>query len=244
MNMFCSKCGNQVGEDAAFCSKCGAKIIVNAEVQETKLFSNTCDSCGAKLKRVADNHYICEYCGSEYHTNDQNEVASRKLTEKELLDVFYKAAEFDGKEKYWEELQCLLAVEETASDNVLYMVKLGRAYRRNTMYAKALECYEKAQKLNPEYASIYSNIGAVYIATKQYEKALAPCQKAVGLMNKYRAENTDSDYAVAHSNLALAYGYLGQKDRAKEFLRIAEANGYKNGNAIRKMVGIRKGLFS
>ena len=231
-------------DGAVYCSQCGMKVVANSEPSDKKVLSNVCDSCGAKLKRLSDNHYLCEYCGSEYYTNNENVVTVQKLTEKELLDIFYKAAELDVKEKYWEELQCLLSVEDKAADNVLYMVKLGRAYRRNNMFSQALACYEKAKALNPEYANIYSNIGAVYSSTKQYDKAVAPGLKAIELMNRNRQEYTNDDYAVAHSNLAIAYGMQGQKEKAKAYLKIAEANGYKNGAVVRKMVGIKKGLFS
>lgn len=247
--MFCKKCGNQIDDDSVFCNKCGTKVAEEkaptAEKASSaeKIFTNQCESCGAKLTKLSDNHYLCEYCGSEYFTNSENKVTSNKITEKEILDTFYRAAELENKNQFWDELQYLLSIEDKASDNVLYLVKLGRAYRRNNMFQKALDCYEKAKKLNPEFASIYTNTGAVYILTKQYALAQEPCMKAVELMNKNRSQYTNNDYAVAHSNLALAVGMQGNKVAAKKYLQIAEANGYQNGATVRKMVGIRKGLF-
>ena len=243
-NMFCKECGNKIIDGSLFCNKCGTKVGENNNPPVEKVFLNRCESCGANLKRLSANHYLCEYCGSEYYTNNENIIMSHKITEKEIMDVFYKAAELEKKNKFWDELQCLLSIVDKASDNVLFLVKLGRAYRRNNMLQKALECYEKARILNSEFASIYSNIGAVYILTKQYELAQASCQRAVELMNRNRAEYTNDDYAVAHSNLAIAVGMQGQKENAKKYLKIAEQNGYQNGAAVRKMVGIKKGLFS
>lgn len=241
--MFCRECGNKIAEGSLFCNKCGAKIVKNSKSSIEKVFSIKCESCGARLKRLSVNHYMCEYCGSEYYTNDDNIITSQKITEKELLNVFYKAAEFANKNKFWDELQCLLSITDKASDNVLFLVKLGRAYRRNNAYQKALECYENAKKLNSEYANIYCNIGAIYVHTKQYQQAQTACQRAVELMNINRAEYSNDDYAVAHSNLAIAVGLQGQKENAKKYLRIAEQNGYKNGATVRKIVGIKRGLF-
>lgn len=241
--MFCSACGNKIVEGSVFCNKCGTRVAENHTPPAAKPFSSQCESCGAKMKRLSANHYLCEYCGSECYTNSDNMRTSHKNTEKEVLDIFYKAAEFESKDRYWEELQCLLTIVDTASDNALYLVKLGRAYRRNNLYQKALDCYENARQINPEYANIYSNIGAVHILTKQYGQAQFYCQRAVELMNRNRTEYSNDDYAVAHSNLAIAVGMLGQKENAKRYLEIAEANGYKNGATVRKMVGIKKGIF-
>jgi len=241
--MFCIECGNHIIDGSLFCNKCGAKVVANSNPLIEKVFSNKCESCGARMKRLSANRYLCEYCGSEYYINNENIITSQKVTEKEILDIFYKAAELEVKNKFWDELQCLLTIADEASDNVLFLVKLGRAYRRNNMYKKALECYENAKKINPEFASIYTNIGAVYILTKQYQDALSPCQRAIELMNLNRAEYSNDDYAVAYSNLAIVVGMQGMKDDAKRYIKIAEDNGYKNGATVRKMVGIKRGLF-
>ena len=62
-------------------------------------------------------------------------------------------------------------------------------------------------------------------------------------MNMNRAEYSNDDYAVAHSNLAIAIGMQGDKESAEQYLKIAEQNGYENGRKARKMIGIKKGLF-
>jgi len=243
--MFCSKCGYELKADAVFCSRCGERVAESSKSDrlQKKVITNKCESCGSELKQLSPKQYICEYCGSEYYTNNNKEIEDCKITEKKLLDLFYEAAQYERNNKSWDELQCLLGVMDEAYDNVVYLVKLGRAYRRNNMFAKALECYEKAMQINQEYAPIYSNIGAVYILTEQYEKAEAPCKKAIELMNISRVDYTQSDYAIAHSNLAISVGKLGRKKEAKEYLAIAEKNGYKNGAAARKMIGIKKWPF-
>lgn len=242
--MFCTECGNKVGENEKFCRKCGTKLQNNVhEPKPLNKLDNRCDSCGAGLKKLSAGHYVCEYCGSEYFTNEKGEVSEAKLTERETLDAMYRAAQFEKKNQFWEELQCLLEASERAPDNAILLVKLGRAYRRNNMYAKAVECYEKSIKINPSYGNAYVNLGTIYILEEQYAKAEQSCRKGIELMNANRIEYTNGDYAIAHSNCAIAVGKQGRKEEAKRLLKIAENNGYKNGDAARKMIGIKKGLF-
>ena len=99
-------------------------------------------------------------------------------------------------------------------------------------------------KHDPECANTYGNIGAVYIATEQYEQAQRCCQKAVEMMNRHRVGYSNEDYAIAHANLAIAVGRQGQIENAKRLLKIAEEYGYPNGSYVRRIVGIKKGLFS
>lgn len=242
--MFCPECGTKVDDSAKFCVKCGTKL--KGAVQEQKpliKLTNHCETCGANLKKLSEGHYLCDYCGSEYFTNEKGEVADAKITEKEILDAMYRAAEFERKNQFWDELQCLLSASEQAPDNTLLLAKLGRAYRRNNMHAKAVACYEKAIEINPDFGSPYSNLGAVYVLNGQYKKAEECCKKGVALMNANRIDYTNDDYAVAYSNYAIAVGKQGRKEEAKRLLKIAESNGYKNGDAARKMIGIKKGLF-
>ncbi len=258
--MFCFNCGTKLRDTDMFCYQCGAKV---AEVKEEvacsqpassfqqavpsaapiRILSNKCEACGGVLKEVAPGKYLCEYCGSEFITINGNQVTESKLTEKEILDVIYEAAEFEVKQMFREELNCFLRVIDKAPDNTVLLVKLGRAYRRNNMHAKAIECYEKSISLNPTYANAYSNLGTVYILATDYQKAEQYCRQGIALMEQNRALYTNDDYAVALSNCAIAVGKLGRKEEAKALLQKAEANGYKNGDAARKMIGIKKGFF-
>lgn len=241
--MFCEKCGAKISENAKFCSSCGEKVQSKGSSGKRELITNKCGTCGAMIKMLTPNRYLCEYCGSEYYTTNDGEITDSKLTEKEVLDIFYQAAKYENAGKFWEELQCLLGSIDKLSDNVTYYIKLGRAYRRNDMHAKALECYEKAKELNSNDATIYTNIGAVYIFANRFKEAEENCKKATEMMQKDRVKYTQNDYAVAFSNLAIAVGKRGRKDEAKRYLKFAEDNSYKNGDTVRKMIGIKKGLF-
>ncbi|MBQ4346958.1 MAG: tetratricopeptide repeat protein [Firmicutes bacterium] len=188
-DMFCIKCGEKLPDEANFCLKCGTKVVLpegmneasqkasqKAENRKKIKFNNKCESCGAATKRLSASHFLCEYCGSEYFLNDDMECYDFTITDEEIMNVFIQAAKFELKNKSVEELQCLLTVKEKAEDNVAYLVKLGRAYRRNDMFDKAMECYEKAELINPNYANIYVNQGTIYIKPDQYAKAESYCK--------------------------------------------------------------------
>jgi len=79
VTIYCTKCGNQLPDDAVFCSKCGTRVgggggsapaaapaasagpaLAPAGVQELK-----CPSCGAPIKPEFGEMVItCDYCGS------------------------------------------------------------------------------------------------------------------------------------------------------------------------------------
>lgn len=241
--MFCSKCGCELNSNDVFCSKCGNKVYEEKKTDDTpKFISNNCGNCGAALKKLTQSRYLCEYCGSEFFTSN-NTIVKSKISEQEIVDVFFRAAKLELENKFYEELQCLLSISEKASDNATALVKIGRAYRRNNMLDKAVEYYERAIDLNSVYANAYCNLGAVFIFTEEFVKAEKQLRKAIKLMNENRSSYSQDDYAVAHSNCAIAVGKQGRIDEAKELLKIAEANGYSNGNTVRKMIGIKKSLF-
>ena len=239
--MFCAMCGNKVNAGDRFCGKCGNKImsIDNRTEKETAEFiSDKCINCGAAIKRLSKTRYMCEYCVSEYHTADDGRVTEKRILEKDLMEVIYAAAKWEVQNKVFEELQCLLTIKEQADDNAFYLVKLGRAYRRNGMNGKAVECYEKALEINPDYAAAYANLGAIYILSNQPAAAEDRLRRAITLMNDNRISYTDDDYAIAWAMYAVAVGKLGRIDEAKKYLKIAKENGYKYIKNAKKMIGI------
>ncbi len=246
--MYCVKCGCKLKDSDIYCCLCGNKVAteeknIQPAKQPVKVFNNKCEGCGAVLKMLQKGRYLCDYCGSEYFVENDGDVTQSKVSEKEIMDVFYRAAQFEARDKYYEELSCLLSLSEKAADNVMVLVKIGRAYRHNDMYEKAIEYYQKAIAVNPQYPMSYTNLGAVYILINNPERALGYLRTGIQLMNANRSSCSDDDYAIAHSNYALAAGKMGRKDEAERFLEIAEKNGYPNGNAVRRKIGLKQSFW-
>ncbi|MDR0790635.1 MAG: tetratricopeptide repeat protein [Bacteroidales bacterium] len=91
-------------------------------------------------------------------------------------------------------------------------------------FQKAIECYEKAVELKPDYAVAYYIMGFAYEEGKQdykkavecYEKVIECCKKAV----EYEPEN-----AGAYSIMGAAYDKIGNDKKAKECYKKAEEFG-------------------
>lgn len=225
------------------CCFCFYKRHTGREMAGLRLVLLKCEACGAtQLKEIKKGHFLCEYCGSKFITDDNNEVIDRELTEKELVDILIEADQYEKNNEYPKALQCYLKAIEKAPDNIGILLKLGRAYRRNGLHDRALSCYDKALELEPSNAMVYCNIGAVYCFNGQYSKAEEYLKKAINMLEAGPILCID-DIATCYSNCAVAVGKLGRKKEAKALLKKAEANGYANGAVVRKLIGIKKGWF-
>jgi lipoprotein NlpI len=92
----------------------------------------------------------------------------------------------------------------------------GFDYHNQGLAEKAIEEYQQALKLNPNYIEAYMNIGAIYVDKKDYDQAIQQFKKAVEL-NYY--------YGKAHYNLGMVYLYKGEKEKAQEELKILKGMG-------------------
>ncbi len=55
----------------------------------------------------------------------------------------------------------------------------GKLYADLQDYDRAIECYDKAIRLSPEFAGAYNNRGVSRIAKQEYDSALNDLQKAI-----------------------------------------------------------------
>ena len=74
-------------------------------------------------------------------------------------------------------------------------------------YKRAIEDYDEAVKLNPEYAEAYNNRGVAYAGLNRHERAIEDYDVAVKL---------NPDYAAAYYNRGSAYAGLNRHERAIE----------------------------
>jgi protein O-GlcNAc transferase len=78
---------------------------------------------------------------------------------------------------------------------VLELLKRGHGYAKRTKYKEAMAYYDKALKLDPNYAESWYLRASVFIETGRPNEALSDCDKALAL---------DQNYADAWSKKALA----------------------------------------
>ena len=76
----------------------------------------------------------------------------------------------------------------------------------------AIESYNKAIKLKPDYAEAYNNRGTAWEGKKEYDKALKDYDKAIEL---------EPNYAVAYYNRGNTWGEKGEYDKALKDLNKA-----------------------
>ncbi len=92
-------------------------------------------------------------------------------------------------------------------------VTLGMNYHLLKNDEKAEEAYQKAVKLNPEKAEALVSLGSLYLGMEKYEEAVTYFLKSI---------EKESRIAIAHANLALAYAFTDEFEKADQELKIAE----------------------
>jgi tetratricopeptide (TPR) repeat protein len=76
---------------------------------------------------------------------------------------------------------------------------------KKAVYDRAIADYNQALRLDPNYATAYSNRGNAYYAKKDYDRAIADYNQALRL---------DPNHEVAYTNRGTAYYAKGDYDRA------------------------------
>lgn len=98
----------------------------------------------------------------------------------------------------------------------------GNQYFKEGEYQRAIEEYEKAISLQPDFAPAYNRLGMAYAILKDFEKAEKNFQKVIEL-----APEVDQGYL----NLGLLYELKGERDRAISLLEKALAINPENKKA-------------
>jgi serine/threonine protein kinase/tetratricopeptide (TPR) repeat protein len=105
-------------------------------------------------------------------------------------------------EKALEELK---RVTELEPENVTGWNNMANVYERMGRYQESIPYYQKSIELSPTWLG-YCNLGVVYTVLKQYPQAIEALEKSVALGPNQEA---------CVGNLADAYRYSGQQDKAK-----------------------------
>ena len=126
-------------------------------------------------------------------------------------------------------------------------MNLGRVYSALKMYPDAEDCYRLAIEKNPYIVQIYSSLTEFYFSQGAYEKALEPLEQALKIdsssaeiynmlgiaydgTNRFkeaedafkRALQKKPDFEIVYLNLAHFYHKIGEGEKSRMFLKMAE----------------------
>ena len=118
---------------------------------------------------------------------------------------------------YAKALDAFKKVTELEPDIDAGYENVGNVYLQQGKYQECIPYYQKALSIEPFYTT-YSNLGAAYFFLKQYSNAVPMFEKAVEM------NPNDTGMSV---NLADAYRYAGQPDKAHDTYQKAIALGFK-----------------
>ena len=118
---------------------------------------------------------------------------------------------------YAKALEAFHQITVLAPDIDVGYENIGNVYLRQGKYQDCIPYYQKALQIEP-YWTTYSNLGTAYFFLKKYTDAASAYEKAVEL------NSNDSEVVV---NLADAYRWAGQQDKAKQTYQQAISLGYK-----------------
>jgi eukaryotic-like serine/threonine-protein kinase len=131
--------------------------------------------------------------------------------EDEIGNAYFQQGDYAKALASFQQITALAPDLDVGYENV------GTVYLREGKYQECIPYYQKALQIEP-YWTTYSNLGTAYFFLKQYSDSAAAYEKAVAL------NPNDSEVVV---NLADAYRWSGQKDKAGETYQRAIAIGYK-----------------
>lgn len=180
---------------------------------------------------------FCIHCGTKVPAVEEAAPkAHAALSEEEIMRICEKAEKLSAAGCPEEELRVLLEGLEQVPTNTMLLLKTGRAYRKNSKIAQAVDCYEKVIQLDPSEGTAYTNLCTIHATQGRYAAAEECARRGIELMESNQWKYTQSDRAVAYANCAASIGLQGRKKEALGYLKQAERLGYPNGKRIRDMI--------
>jgi tetratricopeptide (TPR) repeat protein len=134
--------------------------------------------------------------------------ADRQISAEEQGDLYM------ARKQYREATEQYRLLSAQNPRNAVYLNKLGIALHQQTVLGAALKYYERAVKVDPQYADAENNIGTIWYQRKKYGKAVRAYQKAIKMRD---------DMPVLYSNLGYAYFGQGKYDASIAAFRTALA---------------------
>jgi tetratricopeptide (TPR) repeat protein/TolB-like protein len=134
--------------------------------------------------------------------------------------------------QYDEALVAFRKIIELEPDNSFGYLNVGAVFFQQGKYEECIPYFQKALKIQAHY-SIYSNLGTAYFYLKRYTDSVPMFEKAVEL---------NSNDAVFMGNLADAYRWSGQVDKARATYEKAIALSFKELQVNPRDANVMEGL--
>ena len=139
--------------------------------------------------------------------------------------LFSDKDDFSAAEEFYRKSQAIFEKLKVKNELSECCFNLGELYLFEKQYQKALDYYSRGLKLDQvqgnklSLASDYNMVGELYMEMDRLPEAENAFEQAVGLAKEIRSQ---PDLAAGYHNLGLLYKKLGKKNKAKEYLRLAQ----------------------
>jgi eukaryotic-like serine/threonine-protein kinase len=176
---------------------------------------------GLELAPNSDQGYV--RLGNAYLKSGQNSEAIESFRKAIEVNPYYWVLHRDLGNAYWSAGQNEKALEEfkrvteLQPENAEGWSNVATVYSRLNQYPESIAAYQKSIQLAPTWLA-YCDLGNAFILLKQYPQAIQALEKGVEL---------GPNQELAVGNLAYAYRYSGQKDKADATFEKAIALGYQ-----------------
>jgi len=131
-----------------------------------------------------------------------------------------------------------IIAQKHPNESYVYL-DLGRAYEKNEEIEKAIECYEKAIRLNAQYGAAYLRLGILRSRKKEYEKSAAAFDQAENIYDRLSHDEGIAEVKIQRGTS------LNKQDRLKQALvqfeqviRHPRTNKYQQINAMLQISSI------
>ena len=135
--------------------------------------------------------------------NNQGSLSSQQL---EYVIALYNNGQAQ------EAVTAIKALNQEYPNEPLLFNILGACYKSLGQFDGALQMFDTATKIKPDYAEAYFNLGVIQQELIQSDRAIISYKKAIEF---------DSNYPDAHNNLGIIYLNINQLDRAIKHFELA-----------------------
>ena len=132
-----------------------------------------------------------------------------------------KAVKAFQTKKYEEAIRCFEKAIALDPNNLQRYIFLGQLYHQEGKLDSAISVYKKAIDIDPERKGVYTLLGKLYLAQGRMDEALLEFNKSLA---------KDSDFALAHYNVGIAYKQLNKTTAAAQHLYEAGLLGFIQGD--------------